>query len=283
MIMAKDIYKRSESFFKGDGEVRLFLQSWEHPEAEKNILVTHGHGEHSESYHRLVEGLGDQKCNFYAWDLRGHGRSEGKRGVVHNFDEYCRDYRLFLDLIFPKLAAGPVFLFGHSMGGLIQIKTLIRNPELPFTAGIYSAPLLGLALPVPTIKAKGAGLLNSFLPDVTMGSGIKNEMLTRDPAVIKEYEQDTLRHTRISSGAFLGFLDSFEFVRPRAAEIKKPSLFLLPEQDPVVSTPDAKRFFEKLGCSKKEIYIYPEARHELINDIHRQTVFSDIKHFISQF
>ncbi len=100
--MAKPIYKRSESFFAGDGDVRLFFQSWEHPEAQKSMIITHGQGEHSESYHRLIESLADQKCNFYAWDLRGHGRSDGRRGVVQEFDEYCRDFQIFLKMIYPK-------------------------------------------------------------------------------------------------------------------------------------------------------------------------------------
>ncbi|MNL09822.1 hypothetical protein D3C87_1305970 [compost metagenome] len=66
---------------------------------------------------------------------------------------------------------------------------------------------------------------------------------------------------------------------PRANEIKKPALFILPENDPIVSTPVSKSFYERLGSSRKEIYIYPEAKHELINDINRQTVFADIKKF----
>ena len=281
--MAKQIYKRSESFFSGEGGVRLYFQSWEHPDAERSMIITHGQGEHSECYHRLVEAMADQKCNFYAWDLRGHGRSDGRRGVVQNFDEYCQDYKIFLDLIYPTLLKAPLFLFAHSMGGLIQLKNLIRNPDLKYSAALFSSPLLGLALPVPAYKTAAAGLLKNWLPQVTLGNEIKNDMLTRDPAVIREFEQDALRHNRISSGAFLGFLESFEYVRPRANDLKKPILFLLAENDPVVSTPDNKIFFEKIGSPQKEVFIYPGAKHELVNDTVRSTVFTDLKHYMSKF
>lgn len=279
------MYKRSEGFFKGYQDINLFFQTWDNPQAQGTVIITHGHGEHSESYHRLVKAFENDKWNFYAWDLRGHGRSEGHRGYVAEFDDYCRDFKIFLDMILKedKVRKGPVVLFCHSMGGLIQIKTLIRNPDIPCTAMIASAPMLGLSVAVPMFKAKGAILLNSLFPKVTMGNELSNEMLTRDLDVIREYEQDALRHARISSGAFLGFLEGFEYVRPRANEIKMPALFIIPENDEVVSSPTTRAFFENLGSKRKEIYVYPEGKHELINDTIRNTVFADIKKFLDSF
>lgn len=276
------MYNRSEGFFKGYQDLELFFQIWENPKARGTVIITHGQGEHSESYHRLTKAFENDAWTFYGWDLRGHGRSAGKRGFVADFDDYCKDYQVFLDQVLAqeKVRRGPVVLYCHSMGGLIELKTLIRNPDLKIDAIVVSAPLLGLSIPVPAIKSVGASLINKVLPSITMHNEISNQMLTRDPDVIREYEQDPLRHNRISPGAFLGFLESFEYVRPRANEIKKPALFILPEHDPIVSTPDAKAFYEKLGSVRKEIYTYPESKHELINEINRQTVFADIKKFL---
>lgn len=276
------MYNRSEGFFKGYEDLELFFQIWENPKARGTVIITHGQGEHSESYHRLTKAFENDAWTFYAWDLRGHGRSAGKRGFVGDFDEYCKDYQIFLDQVLAeeKVKRGPVVLYCHSMGGLIELKTLIRNPDIKFDAIVVSAPLLGLSIPVPAIKSVGASVMNKFLPSITMHNEVSNQMLTRDMDVIREYEQDPLRHNRISPGAFLGFLESFEYVRPRANEIKKPALFILPENDPIVSTPDSRAFYEKLGSVRKEIYIYPEAKHELINELNRQTVFSDVKKFL---
>lgn len=279
------MYKRSEGFFKGYQDINLFFQIWDNPEARGTVIITHGHGEHSESYHRLIKAFENDKWSFYGWDLRGHGRSEGRRGYVAEFDDYCKDYKIFLDQVLQneKVRQGPVILFCHSMGALIQLKTLIRNPDISTTAIVVSSPLLGLSVPVPLYKSKGAVLLKNILPQFTMGNELSNDMLTRDLDVIREFEQDALRHTRMSPGAFLGILDSCEYVHPRAIDIKKPALFILAESDPVVSTPDARAFYEKMGSARKEIYIYSDAKHELINDIIRNTVFADIKKFLDSF
>lgn len=279
------MYKRSEGFFKGYQDVNLFFQVWDNPEARGTVIINHGQGEHSEAYHRMVKAFENDKWSFYSWDCRGHGRSEGRRGYVGEFDDYCHDYKIFLDMVMSdeKVKRGPVILFGHSMGGLILAKTLIRNPEIPCAGVVFSAPLLGLSIPVPVYKSTAATIFNSILPQITMGNELTNEMLTRDLDVIREFEQDALRHTRISPGAFIGFLESFEYVRPRAGEIKKPALFIVSDNDPVVSTPEIKNFYEKLGSSQKELFVYPGAKHELVNDIIRNTVFADIKKFLDSF
>jgi alpha-beta hydrolase superfamily lysophospholipase len=279
------MYNRSEGFFKGSQDVNLFFQVWDNPQAKGTIIFTHGHGEHSESYHRLTKAFENDAWSFYGWDLRGHGRSDGRRGVAANFDLYCEDFKIFLEMVLKqdKVKKGPVILFCHSMGGLITLKTILRNPDFKFDGIVASAPLLGLALGVPAWKSSGAGLLNKLVPDITLSNEIENYMLTGDPDVIREFEQDTLRHTRMSPGVFLGMLESWEYVRLRANEVKMPFLLIVPEQDPVCSTADGKKFFETISSKNKEIYIYPNAKHELINDVMRSTVFADIKKFLDGF
>ncbi|MBO9665990.1 MAG: lysophospholipase [Bdellovibrio sp.] len=276
------MYKRSEGFFKGFDDTNLFFQVWENPNAKGTIIFTHGHGEHSESYHRLVDFFANDQWNFYGWDLRGHGHSEGRRGYAGSFDDYCADYKIFLDTVMANenVKKKPIVLYSHSMGALIQVKTLLRNPDINYQAEVISAPLFGLEMPVPQVKAKAATLLNKLMPQITLGNELNNSMLSSDPEALREYEQDTFRHTKMSPGVFIGMLESWAYVRPRANQLKKPSLFILPEHDPVCSTPIAKEFFNNLGSSRKEIYIYPNAKHEIINDVMRNTAFADIKKFL---
>ena len=90
------MYQRSELFFTGHNSAKLFLQKWSKPNAKGTIVFTHGHGEHSDCYHRLITAFESSDWNFIGWDLRGHGRSAGSRGFAIDFSEYVADYHLFL-------------------------------------------------------------------------------------------------------------------------------------------------------------------------------------------
>lgn len=276
--------RRHEGFLKGHGGVTLFFQIWESPKAEGTVVISHGQAEHSECYQRLVDAFAAEgRWNFWCWDLRGHGRSEGKRGYASSFEDYVLDARAFYRqaLNDDRVKGKPVVLLGHSMGAAIQLKTLIEKPGMEVDAQVCSAPFLGLSMPVPAWKIKAATVLNVVAPKTTMWNEIRNEQLTRDPDVIREFEQDVLRHDRISPGVFLGFQPAFDFIRERAGGIQIPTLFQLPERDPVVSTPVGLEVFEKLGSPWKELKVYGDgARHEMYNDVHRAAVFADLKTFL---
>lgn len=277
------MYKKQEGYFTGHRDTKLFFQHWENPQAQGTIIITHGHGEHSACYHRVVDFFKNDRWSFLAWDLRGHGRSEGKRGYAEYFDDYVRDFQIFLKNTLNKTAKKPTVLLAHSMGALTQEKALIENQGLDVSAQVLSAPLVGLALEVPVYKSSGAKFLNAWIPQITLGNEIKNEDLTRDPLIIKEFESDEYRHDKMSPGVYLGMVDSFEFVHSRAGQIKLPTLIQISTQDPVVSTKATERLFSNLGSQKKEILTYEGAKHEMYNDIHREMVFKDLKRFLDEF
>lgn len=280
--MEQSSFQRHEGFTKARDGHSLFFQTWEKPNARGSILITHGQGEHSECYHRFVEAFAGDEWNFWAWDMRGHGRSEGKRGYAADFSDYVADYRLILKNFMDRTEGnGPRALVSHSMGGLVQLQTLIEDKPQGIAGQICSAPLLGVAVPVPAWKQQGAQIMNRLYPQITLWNEIRNEHLTRDPDVIREFEADVLRHNRISPGVYLGFLQAAESVKTRAFEINVPTLFQLPEQDPVVHTPTGRAFFENLGSARKELRVYGEgARHEMYNDVHRAQVFADARAFL---
>lgn len=312
--MNKFEYKRSETFFKGYDHTKLFLQKWSQLEDNNcggTILFTHGQGEHSECYNRLIQfflkesNLQDSEkksWNFIGWDLRGHGKSEGLRGYAQNFDEYINDYNLFLELCLklPEVQNKPVILLSHSMGGLIQEQFLMQhcsqlqeqsqehkqdNQQLlhKVSAQILSSPLFGVAVKVPGWKDSGAQFLNSLLPKITLGNEIKNSDLTRDPEVIREYEQDTYRHHRISSGVYLGMKENFPLLFEQAQQIQIPTFLHISDNDPVVSSTEALRFFDLITSENKGLKIIEGGKHELYNDICRLDVFKSVFEFLKPF
>ncbi len=278
------MYTRREGQLSGHDNLQLFFQVWQNPKAQGSVIICHGQGEHSESYLRLIDAFKDDSWSFYAMDLRGHGKSDGKRGYAGDFNDYCKDYHLFVEKILheSKSSTGPIVLLGHSLGGLIQLKTVIDHPDMKVSAEVCSAPLLGVAVPVPEWKTRAADVLNQWLPKVTLWNEITNDMLTRDLDVIREFEQDVLRHNRMSPGVFIGFKTAIEIVQARASEIQIPTLFQIPENDPVVSSPDSKTFFQNISSDVKKLCVYEEgARHEIYNDIIRSKVYEDLRSFLN--
>ncbi len=276
------MYNRSEAFFLGNDGIKLFLQKWIQPNAVGTILITHGQAEHSDCYLRFINGLENEKWNFVAWDLRGHGRSDGPRGYAKDFDDYVLDYQIFIEtcLQLPELANKPVVLLAHSMGALIQTCALLEKNNSRAQAQILSSPMFGVAVDVPAWKDSGAGFINSFLPKLTLGNEIKASQLTRDPEIMREYEQDTYRHNRISSGVYLGFKREFPKVLSRASEINLPTLLHISDNDPVVSSSSAMQFFDQLGSSQKIIKIIENGKHELYNDTIRKDIYKTVSEFL---
>ncbi len=186
---------RREGYFKGDGGAKLFYQLWTPPEPKGLLTITHGQGEHSESYARVVEALRPLSWEIIAWDLRGHGRSDGVRGAAGSFDSYVRDYECFIHEIVEKHREGRKLAhLAHSLGGLIHLKVFLANTELRARPQILSSPLLGLSMPVTAHRNPFVKNLARLLPKFTVSDDFTNELLTRDPAVAAEFKRDPLRH-----------------------------------------------------------------------------------------
>ncbi len=280
-----NLFNRSEIFFNGYDGTKLFLQKWIKPEAKGTILITHGQAEHSDCYHRLIQAFENEAWNFIAWDMRGHGRSAGLRGYAKDIDDYVLDFQIFLELCknLPEVKDHPVVVLGHSMGALVQECSLIDKKTSGLTAQILSSPLFGFAIEVPVWKDTGSYFINQFLPQLTLGNEIKNSDLTRDPEVIREFEQDTYRHGKISAGVYIGMKREMLKVTSRAAEITLPTLLHIADDDPIVSSPVALQFFETILSEKKHLKIVEGGRHELYNDTARGEVFKTVIDFLKPY
>jgi len=197
--------KRSEGYFKGYQDIELFFQTWECEKPKGWMIITHGLGEHSECYNRTAEALAATGWSFFAWDLRGHGRSQGQRGYVGHFSDYVQDFEMLWSKTINKLREqGPVVFFAHSMGALIQLKSLAEIPQGLSQTQILSSPFLEVSLHVPPIKTLAAKVFEHVFPFLTLSNEILDQDLSRDPDVLMEYHKDPYRHRKISPALYLG-------------------------------------------------------------------------------
>jgi alpha-beta hydrolase superfamily lysophospholipase len=275
--------KRTEAYFKGYKDHELFYQSWFPNKPVGTLVVTHGLGEHSECYKRLAEGLSDQNWTIHAWDLRGHGRSEGNRGVINSFKEYTEDLKYLVDHLQEQKPKHKMILLGHSMGALINLRAVLDHGDMGFKALALSSPAVGLNLRIPEVKKTAAKLLAKYAPTFTLYNEVLFKDLTRDKAVIEEYSRDPLRHDRTTALLYLQAMENMSHVIENAEKIRLPVLLQQAGDDRVVNREASRMLYDRLGSEDKDWIIYEGFKHEIFNEIDRGRVFQDLKKWLSRW
>ena len=189
------------------------------------------------------------------------------------------DLSIDLDAANRRAAAGrpglPRFLLGHSNGGLVALRTVLDR-DLGLSGLIVSNPSLRLSARVPRWKRLLGEVLLRVAPSITLRTGLNNEQLTHDPAVMAEIAADVLRHSRISPPLFFGMTAAGPLVLGRGAEIRVPTLMILGGADPIIDPGTGRLFFEALGSEDKTLKVYPGMRHEPLNEVGREAVIADL-------
>lgn len=273
--------RRSESYFESTDGLRLFHQEWTAHRPKATLVITHGLGEHSDCYEQFANEFKDYDLRIHAWDLRGHGRSQGVRGAISDLYAVAQDFEVFMKYVVKAHElSGPVILMGHSMGGLILLKSLLGLREYLEYPIILSSPFLGVALPVPAWKKSAAVLLAKVVPTLTLDNEIRPEDLVSDPVLWTAYRRDALRHHRISSGLYESAIEAIENVFFHAKTFQSPTLVIGSENDPVIDSHEVKNFAAHL--KNATAHFYADRRHEVLNDSGREEVVAVVKTFIEE-
>jgi alpha-beta hydrolase superfamily lysophospholipase len=257
---------------------------WARPNPRGVVVIAHGFGEHGGAYRHVAERLGPAlEVDVLAPDLRGHGRSPGRRGVVLRYEDLIADVRAALDWSARERLPLPLYLLGHSNGGLLTLRLAMETE--PGAAGaptglILSNPSIQIVTPIPPLKLALGRLLLRLSPGVTLTGKLDPSLMTRDPAMQREHETDPLRHSRISPPLFFGMASSGPIVAREAGSITLPVLMLLGGSDPVIDCETSRRVFERLGSEDKTLRLYPPMRHEPLNEVGREEVFADIESWL---
>ncbi len=249
---------------------------WTRPQPRGTIVAAHGFGEHGGCYRHVADALGPAlEVDFLAPDLRGHGRSPGRRGVVRAYEDFVSDLRGALEWVARERPGLPAYVLGHSNGGLIALRLALAG-DVPRAGLILSNPSLRVAAHVPRYRLWIGRFLRRFAPGVTLSGKIDLSLMTRDPAMQREHRTDPLRHSRISAPRYCGMVDSGAFIAEHAPELRDPLLILLGGSDPVIDPVTTRAVFERSGSTEKTLLHYPKMLHEPLNELGREQVFADI-------
>jgi alpha-beta hydrolase superfamily lysophospholipase len=236
------------------------------------VVLIHGMGEHFGRYGHVAEFFTQNGYAFAGMDLRGHGRSQGKRGHTPSYEYLMNDIELLISTIqvdFPEL---PLFIYGHSMGGNLVLNALIRR-SLPITAAVISAPYLKLAFEPPKWKTVLGKISAKWLPELTQPTGLDTEALSRDPNVILAYNNDPLVHDKITSSFFVNVHFAGPYVLEHAAKINIPLLLMHGTKDQLTSHWATQELHKRIP-ERSELKLWEGFYHELHNEPEQEELLS---------
>lgn len=274
--------EHTSSFFKGADGTELYTQIWRPDGGMKTaVLILHGWGDHSNRYTHVGEAFAAAGIGTMAVDFRGHGQTAGPRGYMKSYDnEMFMDIDLLLAEMKIQFPNVPHVLYGHSTGGGIVLGYAIK--KRPTVAGIIaSSPWLELAVQPPSILISAMRLIRSIYPKFTRDMGYTDGLLSRDPQLDVVSRNDSLMHSKMTAGLFVEAVDNGRFVLKNASQITVPLLLMHGTADPVTSHAASQQVAST--APNATLKLWPNALHELHNEINRYEVIQYMIDWLEQF
>jgi alpha-beta hydrolase superfamily lysophospholipase len=258
--------------------LKLFYRSWQPTGTRRAVVaIVPGFNSHSGYYGWVGERFAEHGLSAYAVDLRGRGQSDGERFYVQSFADYASDVHTLVTYIRSREPNLPVFLLGHSAGGVVACTYALEHQSdlagLVCESFAFKVPAPDFALAV----FKGAAHIAPHAHVLHL----KNEDFSRDPAVVKAMNSDPLIARETQPTQTLA-----EMVRADARLEKEFGMITLPvlilhgTADKATKYSGSQQFYDNAGSSDKEIQLYDGAYHDLLNDIIRQQVMDDVLRWI---
>ena len=254
----------------------IYTQSWSSENTPQALLfIIHGVAEHSSRYQHVAEKFVDQGINVYTMDLPGHGKSSGKRSYIKSFDSCIGiiDYQIQkMKLEYPKT---PTFVLGHSMGGSISAYYALKlKPEID--GFILSSSALKIGEDISPLLVKLSGFLSMILPTLPVIK-LDSNGLSHDQEVVKNYREDPLNYNGalpVRTGSEIN--KSIQFNMENANQFIYPILIMHGKADKLSDYRGSEEFFQKISSDDKELKLYDNLYHEMMNEFEKDEVINFI-------
>lgn len=273
--------KHLEGYFQGVRNASIYYQAWL-PDGDCNavLLIVHGLGEHSGRYRNVVNHFIPQGFAVYGLDHLGHGKSDGPREMVERFEDYTDTLTIYCNMVKAWQAGKPVFLLGHSMGGLIASHYLIDHQAF-FRGAVISAP----AIKVGESISPAIIFMGKVLAVITPKAGVMAldaNLISHDPEVVKAYGNDPLVfHAKTPARLAAELLKAMQRVTAEAGKITLPFITLQGGEDKIIDPGGAQLLYDKAGSKDKTIKIYEGFYHEVFNEPERARVLHDVETWLA--
>lgn len=269
------------SWFTTPDKKKLYLQEWI-PENEPSalILYVHGLGSHGGRLDHWGERFAQRGIAFFAYDQRGHGKSDGKRGHPTHIKYLIDDVKTIVNHLRETFPEKPVVLYGHSMGGAIAINYVIST-TYTVDALITTSPWLKLVKPPSKTLVRLIKPLLRIAPGITLPNGLDPKDISRDEQEVQKYAEDPLVHNKISIGLFCSTYDAGYNALRNVYKINCPFLIMHGKGDRITSARASEDYVLNTS-DRTRLKIWEGAYHELHHEPNREEVFNYIADWLKE-
>lgn len=267
--------QREEGVWQSPDGLELFERSWRPAEPKATVAIIHGFAEHSGRYDHVGERLAQAGYAVYALDLRGHGRSQGRPVYIRSIDEHIGDVERFLERVREREPGRPLFVIGHSMGGLI-VALMLTNGEHELRGAVLSGAALRATRSSSRLLERVLRFLGRLFPRLPLPR-IESADVSRDPAVVERYDTDPLVFRgSVPAGTARAMIHAARAVVRDMESITLPILILHGSADGLVHPDGSRELHERVSSTDKALKVYEGLYHEIMNEPEQELVLSDI-------
>jgi len=258
-----------------DDGLHLFTRSWPSSSPRAVVALVHGYAEHSGRYDHVARSFTGHGATVHAYDQRGHGHSDGRRAYVASFERYLDDLDRFLDHVRAQTPDVPLFLFGHSMGGLVVLKYVLdRNPSP--RGLLLSAPAIQINPDLAPLVRRIAQFIGRWFPTLPTTRSPQGA-ISRDPDIVAEAQNDPLNyHGRVLARTGAEMLRAGRDVQTNLSALDDPFLVIHGTADRLASPSWSQRLYEQAVSDDKTIHLYEGLYHETFNEPEQDEVLHDL-------
>jgi len=276
--MAGIFFAAQEEWLEREGGPRIFTRYW--PPAEPvraSLVICHGVNSHSGQYLRAGAEFAARGLAVTALDLRGRGRSEGERFYTESVSDYVADLSLAIERARARYPDLPLYLLGHSAGGVTAVSYALDYQDR--LSGLICESF-AFRVFAPNFVLKLLEGASHFVPHAHV-LRLKMEDFSRDPDWVAQLVADPLTLDEVQPVQTVAALArAGERFEREFGRITLPLLIMHGTADKATRPDGSEQFFAEAGSADKQLKLYPDYYHDLLNDLGRELVMEDIARWI---
>lgn len=270
----------NESSFEGVGGLKIATRSWKPEGTPRAVaILIHGFNAHSGYMAWPAEKFAADGFAAYALDLRGRGKSEGERFYVENFQDYLDDVNTLVSAARSENPGLPIYVLGHSAGGVIASSYVFDHQD-EIAGLICESFAFDVGLPhLVQLALQGVGYLAPHLHVFSLN----NADFSRDPAAVEAMNNDPLIKDESQPAETASeMLKAAERLKENMPNFTVPVFIIHGTEDKATRPAGSQYFYDHAGSTDKTLKLYEGHYHDLLNDVDKEIVISDILNWVKE-